>query len=1227
MSFASSSVPTAPSLLATVTPGPAERVSSPGHAARAASPPPQASTSLVGSAPAEPAAVNGAGAVASEARSPDAARAIAHEYHTAEPSAGTNSSRPTSPPSTSGNEALRSRDIHLMPVAAVEDSSSFLRDREHFAAWMHEILMAENPQASVSLGFPEVLSKTPLVVNPVYAQPSRRRRRDPRRAGSGTATQREASRRRRRAVASKAVDRGRVAAYCVSQSVLTEKLVGALRTAHRKASTELSSKIESSNVDQISKLATLTDPSIARIFPPASIVVEPRNPFAIPDPERGRTADAASSLHWSESIRSKSRPTEGRYLQSSYQPPPFRTLSASGSRVTTGPRQHGPSLAQRLGLTTPSKWVKDEKPVHIASLPWKWKEHMDVVHFSLEPDELTKLSVAVGKRSSMTSPRVSDEGEGGTDQGRGVWSWGDVLQQVMEEIDPSRHRLRVRLGMAHPAGQKLPEAMSSRFPVALRRQISDRASIAAARASSSAATASSRWHVHTQRRGAGSESSMGAVDEEGGGDDDDDEDEEEDDDDEEEEEDEDVIALTKDIDPSVYHPQILGKPAVLHHEVDAPHGMALSPVMNPMYENVGVTEAAPVDAPSTTMSILGGGGGGSRYNRLESDDDNGAPHHSVTFADEVSIPSGSGSLPVIAEARAATSSTTSSEPASPQRDMSELHHHPVATIPPTVAALMTPDHSARATAFLVAEAVQSGYPFAGDGLEPIELPETAVSSSFPTGGGGIAGRSPHSEDASRPASAVAGGFIASDGSWVLVDSFGRHISRVGRSASVSASRRRKHRVLRENMDAIRFSTKFPRRAGSLPGHSHHHQKEPVSLVKSSSGVHRRSFHGDEFGTPTSSTSTPSVPPQEEDGGLVTSAEMMPVPDPSLEIDPMSSSLPVDPFDPVEEEPMSSNIPVSMWGAAPAPLPSSSSSPPRIGHPLSIHAAEERFAEEFPGDKMPGHSGTDTDGPPAHGGESSSAPPIPRPPPIPSLRRRDVLVFPFGCIVFWGFTGEEEERSFASRLLPFLDTPLQPGEFDDMTYKYDSTNAERRANKQPLLKDHVISLDEIKLSTPNPLERLAVSYAFAQSVKLSVLEERVARKIEDTRDIPQQMAKTGRINLSGREITQRIGELFIERSSINLTSDLLDSPEFLWESDEFQDVYESVQEYLDISQRVGVLNQRLDIIAELLNILMSQQQHHGFDFLEWIVIWLIVISVVVEVFWSIIIVDVLGFFQH
>jgi len=62
-----------------------------------------------------------------------------------------------------------------------------------------------------------------------------------------------------------------------------------------------------------------------------------------------------------------------------------------------------------------------------------------------------------------------------------------------------------------------------------------------------------------------------------------------------------------------------------------------------------------------------------------------------------------------------------------------------------------------------------------------------------------------------------------------------------------------------------------------------------------------------------------------------------------------------------------------------------------------------------------------------------------------------------------------------------------------------------------------------------------------------------------------MARTGVITLPSTEISKRIGQLFIERSNVNLYTDVLDTPEFFWESDADLSFYRSVAKYLEVSK--------------------------------------------------------------
>ena len=89
----------------------------------------------------------------------------------------------------------------------------------------------------------------------------------------------------------------------------------------------------------------------------------------------------------------------------------------------------------------------------------------------------------------------------------------------------------------------------------------------------------------------------------------------------------------------------------------------------------------------------------------------------------------------------------------------------------------------------------------------------------------------------------------------------------------------------------------------------------------------------------------------------------------------------------------------------------------------------------------------------------------------------------------------------------------------------------------------------------------------------------------------------------------MGELFLERATINLHLDALDTPEFFWEYPELEPLYKMITVYLDVQTRVEVLNKRLDILHELLEVLGNELNLQHSSRLEMTIIWLIIFEVV------------------
>ena len=202
-------------------------------------------------------------------------------------------------------------------------------------------------------------------------------------------------------------------------------------------------------------------------------------------------------------------------------------------------------------------------------------------------------------------------------------------------------------------------------------------------------------------------------------------------------------------------------------------------------------------------------------------------------------------------------------------------------------------------------------------------------------------------------------------------------------------------------------------------------------------------------------------------------------------------------------------------------------------------------------------------------------------------------FSYGCIVLWGLQIEKEQEMIALAKA-FEVSPLERPTVDSMAYLPGDGNK--------------IVSGEIILDHQSPLAFFALSHAMAQSVKLDAYEQRIQKTIDLTKHIPQQLAKKGKVPLSGRDIRRKMGELFIERSSINLHFDVLDKPEFFWEYSEVEPLYFMAAQYLDIDNRVEVLNQRLGVIHELFEMLNNELNHKQSSRLEIVIIILILIEV-------------------
>ncbi|OAD03370.1 hypothetical protein MUCCIDRAFT_152905 [Mucor lusitanicus CBS 277.49] len=220
----------------------------------------------------------------------------------------------------------------------------------------------------------------------------------------------------------------------------------------------------------------------------------------------------------------------------------------------------------------------------------------------------------------------------------------------------------------------------------------------------------------------------------------------------------------------------------------------------------------------------------------------------------------------------------------------------------------------------------------------------------------------------------------------------------------------------------------------------------------------------------------------------------------------------------------------------------------------------------------------------------------------SQKLPEMFLFDYGVVVFWGMTLKEEQR-ILKLLVPFEEEKLDADDVETEEFHYYYNEA-----YQPRIYNDIITLRH----PSNYLIKLTIAHAIAQSVKMTLFERLIDDTINETKYIPQVMAESGNIQMSRTAITKKIGQLFIMRINVNLVSNILDTPEIFWSEPTLEPLYSAIRGYLEISQRVELLNQRVEVISDLLEMLKDHLNSSHGEHLEWIVIWLIGMEILVAV---------------
>ncbi len=188
---------------------------------------------------------------------------------------------------------------------------------------------------------------------------------------------------------------------------------------------------------------------------------------------------------------------------------------------------------------------------------------------------------------------------------------------------------------------------------------------------------------------------------------------------------------------------------------------------------------------------------------------------------------------------------------------------------------------------------------------------------------------------------------------------------------------------------------------------------------------------------------------------------------------------------------------------------------------------------------------------------------------------EVFVFSYGVVVFWNFSEHQEKDILADFIFSQSETgtaivtrPQREEDFETEEFHFEYTppdqphsqqdhgeggtsssssqqqQQQQRQQRRPRVFNDMITLH----AGADHMIKLAMSHAIAQSTKLSFFEERMAHTMDQARYIPRKLALTGQLGLQREEVVRILGRLFKSRVDVNLSSNMLDVPNFFWDSE-------------------------------------------------------------------------------
>lgn len=205
---------------------------------------------------------------------------------------------------------------------------------------------------------------------------------------------------------------------------------------------------------------------------------------------------------------------------------------------------------------------------------------------------------------------------------------------------------------------------------------------------------------------------------------------------------------------------------------------------------------------------------------------------------------------------------------------------------------------------------------------------------------------------------------------------------------------------------------------------------------------------------------------------------------------------------------------------------------------------------------------------------------------------------FGCTVFWNVPTQAQAR-IIERIRSCSQKTFATVEIEELFLEIN-----------PQSKEAIIDGDVIRVPQKNQKTLLMLSYALAQATHLDSFERKLDALVGETQQLPEDLAKAGKSRIKQKDLVKLLGRTLMLSNSMNIHSDIWDTPELLWAEDNtHMHTYAIIREKMEIEKRAHLIDKRLVLIENICSMLHDNLYHQRSLRLEIAIVALIAIETI------------------